>query len=125
MADVQDEKLSKRRRIDRNAGNGPPLPEPGHGYAIAVSEATAALWPRVIAALVRKHPGASVMTWAGEMARELLVPLREARPRHVCFVAHWKEADEPFVRSVHGGSRSPGQDAPSPLPRNCLAMGSY
>ena len=89
-------------------------------YAIVVSESTAARWPSVLTALLQKHGtrrGAQVVSYnypslaasAGALAPggALAARLRALRPalRYVCFVAHWAEAGEAYVRAVHKLSR--------------------
>lgn len=74
---------------------------PAGGYAVVVSEATAADpdWDAVVATLVERHE-AVVVRIAGKPA-EALPELRRLRPRLLCFVARPEEAGRAFVRDAH------------------------
>ncbi len=71
-------------------------------YAIVVSSATKsdAGWAKVVAALGKKHEGATVLTYSGSVTNTL-ADLRAQFPRYTCFVATPDEASRDFVRDVH------------------------
>lgn len=71
-------------------------------YAIVVSSATKSDegWAKVVAALCKKHEGATVLTY-GASVTNTLADLRAQFPRFTCFVATPDEAGKEFVRDVH------------------------
>lgn len=79
-----------------------------HDYCIAVSTATAAAWPRAVAALRAKHV-ATILIWVDDV-REVLPGLRLHMPRHTCFVAQPGECGRDFVIAVHRLTRALDDD---------------
>ncbi|MBC8289025.1 MAG: hypothetical protein H8E37_01805 [Planctomycetes bacterium] len=75
-------------------------------YAIVVSESTNddAEWNKVVTSLVKKYPGASVVTWS-DSVEEALPALRQRHSRYTCFVATRDEAGRQFVADVHRMTR--------------------
>lgn len=71
-------------------------------YSIVVSEATGTHpdWKKVVSTLIRKYPGAEVITFDQNVS-EALPALRERHPRYTCFVATPAEAGRQFVADVH------------------------
>jgi zinc protease len=78
-----------------SVGQGPAIPE----YAVVVSPATAAHWPRAVAALQEKH-AAAIVSWDRSIDRALPA-LQAQRPRFACFVARPEECTREFVIAVH------------------------
>ena len=104
-------------------------------YAIVVSAATRADagWADVVAALQKKHAGATVVTYTNRV-QEALAALQAQFPRYTCFVATPAEATRAFVAAVHRLTRAYD---PDPYPdtfwgiltgydaRNALRIASY
>jgi len=80
------------------------------GYVVVVSKATQGKrgWRQAVAALKAKHGGQVVVYDAS--VTESLAPLREAFPRHACFVATPEEAGRKFVAEVHQLTRKLDDD---------------
>ncbi len=80
------------------------------GYVVVVSKATHGKpgWVKVVDALKAKHDGQVVVYDAS--VTESLAPLREAFPRHACFVATPEEAGRKFVAQVHQVTRQLDDD---------------
>lgn len=81
-------------------------------YAILSSESTAADadWQEVIAALEKKYPGASKISFVDGDPAGALEQLVKLRPRYACFVARHEEVTRAFVTQVHQLTRGLDDD---------------
>ncbi len=81
------------------------------GYTIVVQEAIYldADWKKVCDALLKKHPGATVLQWNANVD-EALPSLQKSHPRYTCFVAPCTKVGPDFVAQAHRLTRQYDDD---------------